>query len=263
MKLVTPKMKTQEKVGYKLINTVLYITVIVFAITVTFLHEYFPKKSKEYIEHYPKHSLIIKQRNAELNDILEKLGNKTISSDEYILAFENIKKTSNSKLNDFEINLKRIKQNDSFIGYTSFKNFLLGVGFPLCGFILSLFFLSVVVNNIPKGYKYKFNIGIAFAFNVCWGYWLIWSFYNKLNSKGEYDFEHWVYNIMLFVLLPIIIFLLSYFLFKHHQTIEKKLMRVIHAMSRFMIKDAKKHIKPESIVDYKNDYVNALKEGKS
>jgi len=246
--------------GYRILRTLLLSTVIVFSVAVTFLHEYFPKKSKEYVDHYPKHSLIIKERNSELQNILDKLDNKTISSEEYIIAFNEIKESSNKSIKEYKSKLNNIRKNDSYKGYTSFKNFMLAIGFPTSGLILTLLFFSVVIKNIPSGYKKKFYTIISFVFTTCWGYWFVWSLIDRLNVKGEYDFEPWTYNFMLYV-LPSIIFLSSYFIFKHHITIEQKLTKVIKAMSRFMVIDAKKHVKPESMTDYKKDYINALKDG--
>ena len=254
--------KIHKKTVYRIFTTILLSAVIVFAIAVTFLHEYFPSKSTEYIEHYPKHSLIIKERNSNLNDILNKLENKSISSEEYIIEFNRIKETSNSKIKEYKSQLKDIRKSNSYLGYSSFKNFMLGIGFPISGFILTLLLLSVVIKNIPNGFKRTFYTLISFTFSICWGYWVVWSFLDRVNSKGHYDFEPWVYDFMLYV-LPVIVFFAAYFLFKHHITIEQKLTKVIRSMSRFMVKDAKKHVKPESMTDYKKDYVNALKDGMS
>jgi len=216
--------------------------VIAMAIAATFLHEYQVKHSEESIAIKNEYKSIISERNKLLDNILVSLEKGTINSSEYIYAFRSIKSTTNSSLKDYKSRKKAIKENDRVLGYASNKNFLLGIGFPICGLFLSILFLSVVVRNIQNSFKRKYYTIISFVFISTWGYWLSWSCLDfAFDPIRGYDWDRKYYNVALYV-LPIILFFASHFIFTYYETIEEKFKSAIKNIFTY-IYDSEKDLK--------------------
>lgn len=207
------------------------VTIIVFSIVVTFLHEYQPASSQEYINHKKNYKLIIDNRDRGYNQIIQELEKGTKHEQELALKFRSIETNSNLELKKYQAIKSNILENDSFIGYTSFKNFLLGVGIRFFSLVVSLFcFYLVLKVDFNKNEK-KFWIIVSSAFTLCSGYWITWSFLYKVNSKGEYDFERLTYDLALYG-IPLIILIASYFIFKNKKTSKEQEAQYTTALSQ-------------------------------
>ncbi|MFC4636664.1 hypothetical protein ACFO3O_22355 [Dokdonia ponticola] len=190
-----------------------------------------PANSQEYINHKKKYKPIIESRDSNYNQIIQKLENGTQHEKELAIQFRLVEKKSNLELKKYQAIKADILEKDSYIGYTSFKNFLLGVGIRVFALVVSLFsFYLVLKVNFTKNEK-RFWIVVSSAFILCSAYWAIWSFLYKVNSKGEYDFERLSYDLALYG-LPVVILVASYFLFKNKKTLKEQEAQYNTALSQ-------------------------------
>ena len=207
------------------------VTVIICSIAVTFLHEYEPASSEEYIVHKKKYKPIIEDRDRGFDRIIQQLENGTLHEQKLASEFRLIVIKSKEDLEKYQAIKADILKRDSFIGYTSFKNFLLGVGIRFFALVVSLFsFYLVLKVNFTKNEK-RFWVMVSSAFILCSAYWASWSFIYKVNSKGEYDFERLAYDFALYG-LPIVILIASYFLFKNKKTTKEQEAQYNTALSQ-------------------------------
>lgn len=199
---------------------------ITFVIAYTFLSDYFPKYSSEYIEYKKKYNEIISKRDLDIKNAI-----KGSDIEEIITK---IKNESNSSLKKFHVEFKKIKEKNSINGYTSEKNFFLGTSRNLFSFVLSLIILFLILNhNKIKLYK-KYLIGLSFILVITAGYWLSWSLLKfSIDPKRPFDFPRSSYNFCLFV-LPSFIFIICYLLFKKHIDIEQKFKNTIKKIFRYV-----------------------------
>ena len=248
-KLETKKTQKTKKTGYNIFKTIILSTVIGLSIAATFLHEYQVISSKESVAIKKEYKSIISERNKLLDNILVGLEKGTLNSSEYIFAYNNIRTTTNASIKDYKSRKKAIKNNDSYLGYSSFKNFLLGIGFPICGFFMSILFLSIVVQNIQNSFKKKYYIIVSFAFIASWGYWLAWSLLDfAFDPKRGYDWGREYYNFALYV-LPTVMFIASYFIFTYFETLENKFRSAIKNMFQYIF-ESSKDLKEDTIEDH-------------
>ncbi|MCF6349281.1 MAG: hypothetical protein L3J20_13470 [Flavobacteriaceae bacterium] len=246
-----------------IIKTSIFSAVIVSAIAVTFLHEYFPNSSQEYLEHKKNYKKIITNRDIAFDNLLNELGNNNITKEGFIVAYANIKTNSSINLKEYNKTKNRIKENDSYLGYTSFKNFLLGIGFPISGIVLSILFLNVVINHVQHESHKKFYLIVSFAFIACWGYWVSWSFLSfSQDPSRPFDFPKSYYNAALYI-LPTLIFISSFYLMKYYKSIEAKLKSIINQLIVFIIKSDKyienKSTKTQHLKDYLTEFEKIVK----
>ena len=222
------------------------------AIAVTFLHEYFPGASKELLAHKKTYKTIINNRDVAFERLLAQLDKKNITIEEFIISYKKAKETSSLELKKFNKIRKELMLKDSYFGYTSFKNFLLGIGFPICGLVLSLLFLNVIVNPVQHKFRKRYYLIIAFAFMSCWSYWVSWSFLSYSQDPNRpFDFPKLYYDIALYI-LPIILFTGAYYLMKYYTSIEQKLKKILRPFFDFFYRDAEERnlIRPEKKVEF-------------
>jgi len=234
----------------RLSKTILLGAVVLLAITVPFSHEYQPKKSLDKTNNINDYHEIIKERNNLTEDNLSRFEKGDISKEQYLVSFRQVISSSKLKLRNNKKERLAIKSNESYLGYTSYKNFLLGIGFPISGFILSILFLNIVVRNIQNSFKKKYYIIVSFVFIAAWGYWLAWSCLDfAFDPIRGYDWERKYYNIALYF-LPTTIFIASYFLFTYFDTIEQKFRDAIKNMFGYIF-ESSNDLKEETIEDHK------------
>ncbi len=157
----TMTMKNRVRIFFK---TLIISTVIGSSIAVTFLHEYYPKASEKYIAHKKNYKTIIKNRDFAFDNLLNDLKNNNLTTEGYISSYNEIKETTSKKLKAYNKTKKEIKAQDSYLGYSSFKNFLLGIGFPISGMMLSLLFLYIIINHVNSSFQKRFYLIVSFAF---------------------------------------------------------------------------------------------------
>lgn len=217
----------KKKLEGKLILSILIVAVITFSITATFFHNNLQEKTIQLEEHLATYKPMIDSRDSSYNNLLLKLKNKQISIDYYYDNYNLITKEYKNNHKKYLVVKKKLKSDQSILGYTSLKNFALSVGIRFFALIISLFYFSSKIRQFYESKNQKiFYIIISSSFVLTSAYWFTWSLIYRINSKGEYDFEQWHQNTLLIV-SPILILASSYFLFKHYQTIEDRLKKVI------------------------------------
>ncbi|MFC4632975.1 hypothetical protein ACFO3O_03605 [Dokdonia ponticola] len=220
-KLAIQPKKQKKKAVISFLIILPLVTVIICSIAVTFIHEYVPANSQEYIDHKKKYKPIIESRDSSYNQIIQQLENGTQHEKALAIQFRLIEKKSNLELKKYQAIKTKILEEDSYIGYTSFKNFLLGIGIRVFALVVSLFSFYLVLKVQFNKNEKKFWVIVSSCFILCSAYWATWSFIYKVNSKGEYDFERFAYDLALYG-LPIIILIASYFIFKNKKTLKEQ-----------------------------------------
>ncbi len=227
--------------------------VIVCSIAFTFLHEYQPKYSTEYIEVKKQYKRIIKNRDTNFESILVKLKNGNISVDKYTELHENVRCKAENKLAIYHESKDLVKAKDSVLGYTSYKNYLLGISMPYFGLITTLILLYVIVKDVQDKNKKIFFLVITFTLVAAWGYWVSWSNLNHTQDpKRPGDFPRSFYNIALYI-LPAVFFFASYFIIKSLKTIEDKVSIIIGIFYKAFYRDLQKEnlVNPEKVDEFR------------
>lgn len=227
--------------------------IVAFAIIVTFINEISPNYSKDYYIHKEKYTPIIVGRKEKLDELVK---GSTIEGEYYTII--NI---SDKKLQEYTRVKNNMKEEMSVLGYSSPKRMWFGIGFPIFSLIVSLLFYSFVKNSKEDELRKKLYLRITSALILTASYWTAWSLlWFKIN--GKYDFPDLVLYLF-FILVSIVSLSIFKYLIEFFQQRENRLTKIIKSITRFMIKDAKKHVKPSSMSDYKKDYLKALKDGVS
>lgn len=203
------------------LKVIILVIVVVSAVAVTFINEYYPKYSAEYKEHFKKYNVLIDERNTGFEDVIQKLEQGTDNEKALAAEYRQIAEKSKADLKEYHNVKNQLLEDQKVIGYTSFKNFLLGFGIRFFAFIVCLFFFYKVIKTKGHKNKKRWEISIAATFLLCASYWVSWSFLFKVNTKGEYDFERFMYDFALYG-LPILVVIASYFIFKYKKTSEEK-----------------------------------------
>lgn len=247
----------------KLINILksfLIGTVAVLAITVTFSPEYFLKASKEYTQHSKQYSLIIKARNNAEANLVSSLESKVINSQNYITKYKANKLYYSNKLKEYTRIKKQLKLDQSYLGYSSYRNFLLGISKPIFSLVICMFLLFLIIKHIQDKHKKNFYLIISCAFILCSGYWVSWSFLSfTIDPKRGVDFPRWTYDLAIYV-LPFIVFLAAYFLFKALQNKDYLKKLVIRLFDFLILEVPKNHISKPNQEAYNKDVDNLINE---
>ncbi|EDP94704.1 hypothetical protein U8527_07060 [Kordia algicida OT-1] len=206
------------------------VVVVSISITATIIHNSIQKDSIELKNHKKTFPILLDDRDTKLENSVIDLKNNKINILEYISIRKSILNEYSNKHKNYVSRKREIMENQSYLGYSSYKNFLLGIGIRFFTLIVSLFYFSSKIKQYYESKNQKiFYLIISSSFVLTSGYWFTWSLIYKVNSIGEYDFEQWHQNVLLIV-SPILILASSYFLFKHYQTIEERLKKVISTL---------------------------------
>ncbi|WP_046759291.1 hypothetical protein [Kordia jejudonensis] len=241
----------KKKLVDKFILPIFLVAVIILSITATFFHNILREKSHELENHLASYKPMIENRDHSYKLLLNQLKDKKINIENFYKEYNLITENYKNEHQEYLRIKKQMKSEQSILGYTSFKNFLLGFGIRFFALIVSLFYFSSKIKKHYTSANQKvFFLIISSSFVLTSAYWFTWSLVYKVNSVGEYDFEQWHQNLLLFI-APIIILSSSYFLFKHHQTIEDKFKKVIRNIFGYIYEskeDLKEDKKQEHIL---------------
>lgn len=195
--------------------------VVVSAVAITLVNEYIPDKSQAYLSHKKKYKPIIDAREKGYESVIAELQKGSEREKYFATQLIEIREKADNDLKEYQSIKSDIIANDRVIGYTSLKNFFLGIGIRIFAFVVCLFYFHKVIKSHVDKNKKKWEIAIGSVLLLCSSYWVSWAFLFKINSKGLYDFERYMYNLALYV-LPLIVVLSSYYIFKYNKsTIEK------------------------------------------
>lgn len=233
---------------------------VVFTIAFTFIHEYFPLKPEEQIEHKRVYKEIIKNRDDNFEALLTQLKNDEISKDQYIIDYIKIKKKSQSDGVKYKEDKKKLAKKYSYLGYTSIKFYLLGISLPVFGLLTSTLLLFLVVKEVNYKYegvnkfKQKFYITVCLTIMATWFYWICWSnlyLTQDPSRTSSIDFTRETYNGILYA-LPIVFTIIMYYLFKYFKTIEEKFRTIIGMFYNSLYSDLpdNEFIRPEKDKEY-------------
>ena len=229
------------------------VMVVAFAIIMTFINEIAPNYPKEYYTHKKKYTQIIIDRKEKLNELVK--GSNI--EDE----FHDIMSSSSKELQEYTRIKNKMKKDISVLGYSSPKRMWFGIGFPIFGLIVSLLFYSFVYSSKEEMLRRKLYLRLTSALILTASYWTAWSLL-WFKIDGKFDFPD-IFLYLFFILVSIVNLSLFKYLIQLSQNKETKLLKIIKSITRFIIKDAKQHVKPSAMSDYKKGYLKALKDGMS
>ena len=225
---ITKKSQKRKQANSNIVKFSFLSLVIASVIAYTFATDFFPEKSKELIAHKKTYKPIIKKRDFALQKAIDIAD---------IDAIREIIASSKAELKDYTKEKNRIIREDSFLGYTSFKFFLLGTSSSLFGFVISLFFLFFVIKYINNPFLKKYYLIVSFVFIVTAGHWLAWSLLDFSTSPERgFDFPASWYYTAIYV-LPTLVFAAAYYLFKYANSIEEKLKNGIKLLIDYISVD--------------------------
>lgn len=243
-------MKKKNHVNISLIFLTLIIASV---IAYTFMTDYFPKHSKEFLVHKKAYKQIIDKRDLAIKEAIKGSELETIINE--------INTKSKKELAEYDKTYYKLKYKHYFFGYTSLRNFILGTGISLLSFTISVLFLFVIIKHIKDKNLKNYYLSLSFVLFVVTGFWLSWSLLRfSIDENRPFDFPKSWYNFCIYV-LPSLIFITLYYLFKHHKTLEKKLRGMVHTFSRLAIKDAPTFMKSEEKELWTEHYLNEMEKG--
>ncbi|CAM1343758.1 hypothetical protein [Tenacibaculum amylolyticum] len=172
-----------------------------------FIHSEFKRYQewKPYKEHYKKYNVIIGKANSSMKDIAKELRDAGL--DYYANKIDDVSLVKKNELKEYHKIKKELKQEFSFLGYTSFRYFLYAIGMPFLALVLSLFVLYILYNpSTIRVYKNFYKV-------VCFGFVYVSSFWFLRSFLTRTDFPKWSYN-MSYVLSALMVTLLVFILVK-------------------------------------------------
>lgn len=226
---------------------------IVCTIAFTFLHEYVPMWSQEYLDHKKEHKKIISSRKSVYTELLSNLENGIITSKEYVIQFRKAKNYHERQLEQYHSAKKEILTRDSILGYWSKKSFYLTISFPVLGLATSMLLLYLVLKKLDDNKEKIFFKIIASAIMVVWVYWIVWStLSNTQDPERPYDFPRSFYNFALYI-LPLLFVAITYFTFDSYVTVKQKVASVIYMLNSLLYVDLpkKNFIAPEKTKEFR------------
>lgn len=133
-------------------------------VTMSLFHVPFKRYSKNFLEHKKLYSKILKERNQIQDSLLNELGN-TLTIVQYKKAKKKYWNFSQNKLKTYTKKKKKLTEEHSFRGRTSFRFWLF-----VFGLVIALLFFSCksLYHDIVNGSTFKFQFisltGIAVSF---------------------------------------------------------------------------------------------------
>lgn len=187
-----------------------------------------------------------KQRRTEALEVLKEMAKGTPQYDAYIKE----KEATDIEFAKLEQHIESVK----FLNFNDLQQWLGEFGWAMGLFIYSLYNLVMVFIRKPNTFFgeslwHTSHITVAIFF-------IRWSF----NRKDFLIMEYFTYNI----LTAVLVVLATYLLVRHKEKIYYqylKSQKAFNAISRFALKGVVKHIKAESMEDYKQERARALKDG--
>ncbi|WP_408045708.1 hypothetical protein [Tenacibaculum litopenaei] len=158
-------MNSKKEIIKSIFVGLFFIVILAFP----FLHMGFSKLQnwQPYKTHYKKYNRIINSSNAANEKLLSALKEGEISIHEYSDRYQEILTEKSVNLKNYHKMKKKLKEEYSFMGYSSFRYFLYAIGLPVFSLVLTIFFLSFMLVNqgvaIMKKRLY-ITIGIGFVF---------------------------------------------------------------------------------------------------
>ncbi len=226
---------------------------IVFTIALTFLHEYVPMWSQEYLEHKEGYKKIISSRKSIYTELLSNLENGILTPKEYVDQFREAKNNHEKQLEQYHNTKKEILVKDSILGYWSKKSFYLTISFPILGLVTSMLLFYLVLKKLDDDKEKLFFKIITSAIMVVWAYWIVWSTLNNTQDpERPYDFPRSFYNFALYI-LPLLFVAITYFTFDSYITVKQKVASVIYMLNSLLYVDLpeKKLIAPEKTKEFR------------
>ncbi|CAL2108671.1 membrane hypothetical protein [Tenacibaculum sp. 190524A02b] len=188
--------------------------------SLTFLHLNFDKLSewKPYKEHSKSYKKIISTNIDEENLLLDRLEKGDISIKTYVAKIRKAKSKKSSSLELYHKKKKELKDEYSFLGYSSFRYFLYAIGLPILGLTSSILLLIFILTKNAVNELKRFYLFTSLGFIYVSSFWVLQSFLVKT------DFPKWLYNssyAIVAILSTFIIYTIVYFFSNRNSVIEK------------------------------------------
>ncbi len=216
------------------------------------IHFNFPKKNAEIVSFEKKLNNKILYFKEEITTLKQKYRDNVISAENYIIQLNEIEA---SILKQEQINqaLLENKENDSrVLGWLTIRAFLIGFGIrlPYLFFSLLISYLIFKVNTEDKNLKLTF-LFLQIACYTITLYELVWVFWHS--QDYPLSAYKWIALYLSAFAATTVVYFISY-----RELLRMRLQKIVNALSRFIVIDARKHIKPEEEKEYVNGYIKAI-----
>lgn len=255
-------MQTKKISAGSIIISIILVLVVGLSIAGTFYSNTIEASSKELLNHKKKYKPMISNRDKGFSDLKNELLQNKISSSIFVLKYDSINANYHASLKSYNIKKRELLSKQKVLGYSSFKNLVLTVTSRLFTLVIAFFYFSSKISQpYSSNYKKIFYYTISSSILLTSLYWFFWSLIYKVNSIGEFDFEPWHQNTLMYV-LPFIILISSYFIIKHFQLIEYRLSKMIERLFKGYYEDLenKDLINPNKELEYKKYRVELTEE---
>jgi len=234
-------MMMTKKTGISVfLKSIIIGALVLLAITAPFIHKKYNTTnniySKEYKLHKAKYKPIIKNRDFVLTTLINDLENGNITIQDYVNSYHKVIGDSKLELQKYSTKKNELQKSYKFFGFNSERLFFQNIGVIVLSLIISLFFLNIVINPITEGLKKKLFIVIGCLFVFVSVYLLAWVLFAQRVFQGDFP-EIWYTNILRFA--PLLVTILSGFLFYYYNNIEKWYKGVINKLIVFIINSDK------------------------
>ncbi len=201
--------------------SILFISFFFFVgIFITFSHMGFDrlKNWKPYSDHYASHKEIIKDTDQQRLLLIEEL--KSYDLIELAKKFEDIEASKKERLSVYFSKKRRLKEEYSFLGYSSFRFFLYAIGLPILSFIVSFILAFVSFKpSLLSDNKKLFKV-LGFSFLYISSFWILHTLFANTEFSG---LLYGVSYVLLSIVFVSFLFFLTKLLFKAIRKSEEKI----------------------------------------
>ncbi len=205
MKMMTTNKKGKFKA---LLTGVLFFTICCLPYSHTYWGQL--KNWKPYKTHFAKYKKIINKSNKERTDLLNQLENKKIDIATYIQKAKEVETTKKIELKKYHAKKNVLKQEYSFLGYSSFRYFLYAIGLPFLALSVSIFCIYLVFKSNSNVRTKKLYKIACIGFIYVSSFWVLRSFLTRTDfPKLSYDLSFVITAIISTTIIYSFVYLLN------------------------------------------------------
>jgi len=245
--------RTKNQLGAKTIYHLIILIGAILIFIAPLVHVYISKDNPSVVAYKKELSLKEKKYDNELIELRKKYDKRLLSAEKFIIQNDNLKALLTVQINKNNKLLKEKVDENRIFGWKTLRVFLVGFGIrlPYLLFSLIISFLIFKIKTDDKTLKKAFvylQIGAYTTtfYNLAWCFWY----------SQDYPLETYRYAIIIVSALVAtsVVYFISY-----RELFTMRLQKIVNALSRFTIIDARKYIKPESEKEYVSGYIEAIK----
>jgi len=212
MKLKNPKKGWIKSLLFGILFLIIY--------NIPFIHNEYKSVTKQniYSTHYKEHKIIINTTNKNRDKLINNFEKGLVSKTQFINNLKGLELKKKIDLKEYFIKRKKIMDEYSFMGYSSFRYFLYAIGMPIFSIFPIILLLIFAYNpQYLKDFRRFYLIG-SYGLIYVSSFWILHSVLVKSN------FEQYLYtsSFYLLAIIPTILIFVFTSLFSRKQNKLKK-----------------------------------------